>query len=119
MTPRPLRIPILAALTVVAASAMTPAHAEFKTGNEIKAGLEGWVDKESTEYIRDALAFGYVIGVHDALSGSLVCTGDRVTQGQIVDVVLKFMRNNPEVLDKSADVVITAALKSVWPCAST
>jgi hypothetical protein len=34
-------------------------------------------------------------------------------------VVLKYMRNNPEVLDQSADRVITAALKAVWPCAST
>ncbi|NBU25851.1 MAG: hypothetical protein EBS39_09615 [Gammaproteobacteria bacterium] len=75
------------------------------------------VDKQSTEYVRDAVAFGYVIGVHDALSGTLVCSGANVTQGQVIEVVLKYMRNNPEVLDQSADRVVTAALKSVWPCA--
>lgn len=107
---------LIAALAVAASPAR--ASGEFKTGNEIKAGLEGWVDKQSTEYVRDAVAFGYVIGVHDALSGTLVCSGANVTQGQVIEVVLKYMRNNPEVLDQSADRVVTAALKSVWPCAS-
>lgn len=105
----------------IVAMLIATAHAagEFKTGNEVKTGLEGWVRDDSTETVRDAVAFGYVIGVHDALSGSVICSGDNVTQGQVVQVVLKFMRNNPEVLDQSADRVITAALKSVWPCANT
>ena len=108
---------LIAALAVAAVPAR--AQGEFKTGNEVKVGLEGWVDKQSTEYVRDAVAFGYVIGVHDALSGTLVCSGANVTQGQVIEVVLKYMRNNPEVLDQSADRVVTAALKTVWPCATT
>lgn len=113
-------IPMLLALSV-ALTVSLPAEAagEFKTGNEIKTGLEGWVRDNSTETVRDAVAFGYVIGVHDALSGSVICSGDNVTQGQVVQVVLKYMRNNPEVLDQSADRVITSALKAVWPCANT
>jgi CheY-specific phosphatase CheX len=114
---------LLARLSITALAAMLvmTAHAagEFKTGNEVKAGLEGWVRDDSTETVRDAVAFGYVIGVHDALSGSVICSGDNVTQGQVVQVVLKYMRNNPEVLDQSADRVITAALKAVWPCAQS
>ena len=62
------------------------------------------------------MAFGYVIGVHDALAGSAVCGGDDVTQGKVIDVVLTYMRQNPEVLDHSADRVIAAALETVWPC---
>lgn len=109
------------AIAAFAAMLVTTVHAagEFKTGNEVKVGLEGWVRDDSTETVRDAVAFGYVIGVHDALSGSVICSGDNVTQGQVVQVVLKYMRNNPEMLDQSADRVITAALKTVWPCAST
>ena len=116
---RPFRSSMIALLAVMCGTLATPAHAEFKTGNDIKIGLEGWMDKQSTEYIRDGMAFGYVIGVHDALSGTLICSGENVTQGQVVEIVLKFMRNNPEVLDKSADVIVLAALKSVWPCADT
>ena len=89
---------------------------EFKTGKEIKIGLEGWVDKASTEYVRDSMAYGYVIGVHDALAGSAVCGGGDVTQGKVVEVVLTYMRQNPEILDHSADRVIAAALETVWPC---
>lgn len=108
-------------IVVFAALLATTAHAggEFKTGNEVKLGLEGWVRDDSTETVRDAVAFGYVIGVHDALSGSVICSGDNVTQGQVVQVVLKYMRNNPEVLDQSADRVIAAALKAVWACTKT
>jgi hypothetical protein len=29
------------------------------------------------------------------------------------------MRQNPEVLDRSADQIVVAALKDVWPCADT
>ena len=89
---------------------------EFKTGKEIKVGLEGWVDKGSIEYVRDSMAFGYVIGVHDALAGSVVCGGGDVTQGKVVEVVLTYMRQNPAVLDHCADRVIAAALETVWPC---
>jgi hypothetical protein len=112
----PVLLGLSAALTV---SLPAEAAGEFKTGNEVKAGLEGWVRDDSNETVRDAVAFGYVIGVHDALSGSVVCSGDNVTQGQVVQVVLKYMRQNPEVLDQSADRVVTAALKAVWPCANT
>lgn len=113
-------VPVLLSLSAALALSL-PAEAagEFKTGNEVKAGLEGWVRDDSTETVRDAVAFGYVIGVHDALSGSVICSGDNVTQGQVVQVVLKYMRQNPEKLDQSADRVITAALKAVWPCART
>lgn len=111
-------IPLLLGCAAIFA---VPADAagEFKSGNEIKIGLEGWVDKNSTEYVRDGVAFGYVIGVHDALSGVAVCSGENVTQGQVINVVLKFMRQNPEILDRSADQVVAAALKAVWPCADT
>ena len=111
-------VPMLLGMAALFAST-ADAKGEFRSGNEIKAGLEGWIDKGSTEYVRDAMAFGYVIGVHDALSGAVVCSGENVTQRQVIDVVLKYMRQNPEVLDRSADQVVAAALTDVWPCAET
>ncbi|MCA3734045.1 MAG: hypothetical protein INE97_01705, partial [Phenylobacterium sp.] len=50
------------------------------------------------------------------LSGSVVCSGEDVTQGMVVQAVLRFMRERPDTLDKSADVVVAEALKRVWPC---
>lgn len=106
----------LVCLLIAAALPSVSASAEFRTGADIKPGLEGWVSEGSTETVRDALAFGYVIGVHDALAGTAVCIGEGVTQRQVVDAVLKFMRGNPEVLGATADRVIAAALEEAWPC---
>jgi hypothetical protein len=37
--------------------------------------------------VNRAFALGYVIGVHDALSGIAVCTPDSITKGQVRDFV--------------------------------
>ena len=113
-----MRTALSLTLAIVLAAAALPATAEgeFMTGKTLKAGLEGWVSEDSEEIVRDAAAFGYVIGVHDALSGSVVCSGEDVTQGEVVKAVLRFMRDRPDTLDKSADVVVAEALKRVWPC---
>jgi hypothetical protein len=110
-------ISLLMALTVSAVTVL-PAQAtgEFMTGRILKVGLEGFVSETSDELVRDAIAFGYVIGVHDALSGTLICSGDEVTQGLVIQAVLQYMRAHPETLDDSADTVVVAALKGVWPC---
>lgn len=108
---------LLLALSVATAAALpASAEGEFMTGKTLKAGLEGWVSDTSEEIVRDAAAFGYVVGVHDALSGSVVCSGEDVTQGEVVKAVLRFMRDRPDTLDKSADLVVGEALKRVWPC---
>ena len=112
-------IPLLSLGMVATMVLAIPAAAatEFRTGKDVMVGLEGWYAEDSTETVRDALAFGYVIGVHDALAGTEVCHDGKVTQGEVVRIVLQYMRRHPEMLERSADRVVTAALKSVWPCA--
>lgn len=107
--------PIILAATLALATNAS-AEGEFLSGKELKVGLEGWKSSDSEEVVRDAVAFGYVIGVHDALSGALVCSGEDVTQGMVIDAVLKYMRANPKSLDNSADTVVVEALKRIWPC---
>lgn len=53
------------------------------------------------------------------LEGALVCSGGRLTAVQVIDVVLKYMRNNPEVLDQRADRVVSAAFQKAGPCPKT
>lgn len=89
------------------------------TGKILEVGLEGWVSDDFDETIRDAAAFGYLIGVHDAVSGTLVCSGDGVTQGLVVKAVLQYLRSHPETLNNSADTLVVAALKGVWPCTNS
>ena len=105
-------------LSAVAGSA----HAEFWTGNDLKVRLERFqrviegkeVPDPGNE--QDTLAAGYVAGVNDAVTGVSVCPPDGVTVGQLVSVVLKFMRANPELLNLTADQVVERSLAAVWPC---
>ena len=113
---KPLLSLVLAGAIVATAAGSARADGEFMTGRDLKVGLEGWTSENSDEIVRDSAAFGYVIGVHDALSGTLVCSGEDVTKGMVVQAVLKYMRANPGALDKSGDVVVVDALKRVWPC---
>ena len=93
------------------------AHAEFWTGNDLKLKLESW--EREDDKLDGPMAAGYVVGVYDAIEYSFVCTPDGITVEQVVSVVLKFMRENPEILNLSADRVIERSLAAVWPCKRT
>lgn len=96
-------------------SASGAARAEFYTGNNLKAMLEQW-DK-GTSSGEAWLGAGYVLGVHDALSGIAICSGTNVAPRDLINTALQYMRTNPEVLNRTADRVVAVSLKSVWPCA--
>jgi len=71
----------------------------------------------SDEEVRDwNIGYGYVLGVHDAYSGSSVCPPDSAKAGQIVTVVKRFLDANPGVWHLSADVLVARALHQQWPC---
>jgi hypothetical protein len=81
------------------------AHAGFWTGNELKARLEQY-ERAKADNVADVdghTAAGYVVGVTDALDGISVCPPDRVTVGQVISIVEKFVRENPQILNLSAD----------------
>jgi hypothetical protein len=92
----------------------TQAHAEFRTGNDIKAGLEAW---ERQNYSFEATyAAGYVIGAFDTSSSVNVCAPANITVGQVTALVLKYMQEHPEILHFSGDIVVNRALSNAWPC---
>lgn len=94
------------------------AHAGYKSGNDIKPGLET-SEGGGSDYLA-TWSFGYVIGVADTLqSVNYVCIPggpNGVRAGQLSSVVLKHLRNNPENLHNSAEVLIYQALVKQWPC---
>lgn len=59
----------------------------------------------------------YVAGVHDSLKadGSF-CGPPRITLGQVGDVVIKYLSNNPENRDNQAQILVRFALAEAWPC---
>jgi hypothetical protein len=92
----------------------TMAHAEFFTGNRLLEKLN------STEFGERMQALGYVQGVFDAGQYIKHCAPDNagVTAGQAQDIVRNYLNQNPATRNFSADLLITDALKKIWPCAS-
>lgn len=91
------------------------AQAEFYTGNNLKGMLDLW--EKNDPKIEAQVGAGYVLGVHDALSGYTTCSPTDVTATSLIKTVLRYMRATPEVLNATADRVVAAALKDRWPCA--
>jgi hypothetical protein len=60
---------------------------------------------------------GYVAGALDAYGGVSTCPPDTVTLGQAVDVVKKFLRDQPQIRNEVADVLLFTLFKATWPCA--
>jgi hypothetical protein len=58
--------------------------------------------------------------VNDEAAGRprLVCPPDRVTNGQIQDIVLVFLRQHPEVRHEDASLLSMTALRLGFPCRS-
>jgi hypothetical protein len=86
------------------------AHSAFLTGNGLLQRFE------STEVTDRLLGLGYVMGVSDAQQGKYHCSGAHVTAGQTRDVVLKYMKDNPQNRDLSADLLVTVSLGIAFPC---
>ena len=67
---------------------------------------------------------GYILGVSDAVSDAetagslprLVCVSRDSTPEQLKDIVVKYLRDNPDTRDKSAASLTVAALRHAAPC---
>ena len=88
------------------------ASAEFLTGNDLLRHIN------SEETVWRMFALGYVAGVSDAQQHVFSCPSMGVTNGQVRDVVKSYLESNPGIRHKSADMLVTDALKQVWPCAN-
>lgn len=90
------------------------AHAEFFSGNDLLAKLQGDVyDKVQS--------IGYVQGVFDVYVHVTFCPpngGRDITAGQIQDMVRNYLTNHPAIRHKTAESLINDMFKQVWPCAN-
>ena len=64
----------------------------------------------------DGVCYGYVFGVFDSNPGDLICAPNGVTGRQLVDIVRKFFKENPEIRHDEAAVLVTVALAEAFPC---
>ena len=94
----------------------TNCFANFYSGNEIYARLSEWKSESSSNVVQQSVGAGYVIGVYDALDGLSFCSPGGVNQGQIRDIVFNYLRDNPQIRQKDAYILVAQALNKAFPC---
>lgn len=119
-----MRFAFLAAAIIAA----LPAHASAESGsfydgnqlNERCTSGRRWADGRggNTGAQDSAQCAGYIQGVSDLLSAQDTkvanCIGNNVTTGQLVDVVMKYFRENPAKRQFNAAAIITIALSDAF-----
>lgn len=112
---------LLASLLLVAFVAQ-PSHAQWD--NEfLLSRVHYFSGEELFRKGRDsAFAIGYVSGVADSDNVTVsidyrkICIPNGVTNGQIVDVVFKFLDAKPEIRHLSAAYLSREAMRNAWTC---
>jgi hypothetical protein len=67
-------------------------------------------------WMRATECYGYVRGSGDAFIGSGACLPAAVTTQQLVDVTVKFLRNNPQHRHLDAIQIFVESWGEAWPC---
>ncbi len=99
------------ALLLTAALLAAPVHAEFFTGNILLSKCQSADAGDRFDCL------GYISGAADAAQHRSYCPPDTATRGQIRDIVVAALIRHPAIRSETADVIVAAALGSVWPCA--
>ena len=88
------------------------------TGNGFLRNCSGDINAENS--FRLGICFGYLDGwlARDAATPEFrfVCRPPSVPNGQVMDVLLKYLRENPETRHNSIDGAIVVALSGAFPC---
>jgi hypothetical protein len=108
------------ALAVVALFTMACA-AQADTGNELKSyctGRSGFDSGRCHGYISGVVEWQLIIAAAQRMAPIKYCLPEGVTYGQIVDIVKKFMADNPDKTHWEASVIIHNAVLNAFPCAT-
>lgn len=95
---------------------LLPARAGAITGNQLFETC-GTAEQTSQAW-SSGFCDGYIAGVFESLApvGGIICPSPEVTNQQVVDVVRQFLKAAPEVRDKAGSVLVSYALRRVFPC---
>ena len=86
-------------------------YAAILSGNRLLESCE--LDDAS---FRDGMCYGYVFAVYDVIVGEEFCPPDGVVGEQILPIVMKYLKENPENLHYNAASLVTVALGRAFPC---
>ncbi len=91
----------------------------FYDGNKLMSQLKDFERAERSDpnvhWEGSGLYMGFVLGVHDTISGTLCATGD-VPVRQVTAIVAKYLNERPAEWSKPAYVLVAAALRSAFRC---
>jgi len=65
------------------------------------------------------LCLGFILGSVQGRAGILsgkTCPSEQVTNGQMIDVVVAYLKAHPKTRDLNSDLLIGAAFIDAWPC---
>jgi hypothetical protein len=107
MTKRLLSIVIILFVGVPRVSAQS----YFDTGNQLYSNCT------SDKSFELGVCIATVSGAYDMMSYlSLACGSPKVTRRQVVDVIVQYLRNNPEKRHQPAATLILPAIAAAFPC---
>jgi len=107
-----MRLILMAAILLLN---MGNAWAGLTDGNK----LHQWLleeEKPNGSSLEIGLSYGYVNGVLDMGNGILFCIAEGVTMGQLIAIVTKHLKDNPEKWNQPAQFIVINAMKSAFPC---
>ena len=113
-----MKLKILAFITIVAMSVISPANAGYyMSANKLLSLCE------SDSVADQNVCVGYVLGVTDAAqmldseaNMKRYCLPKNLTSSQLEKTVIKHMNDNRQQLDKSASYYILVSLRKAFPC---
>jgi hypothetical protein len=114
------RVLLLGVLVVLSSTAAHAQRVSTETGNTL---LE---ECESKTMFDQGRCLGYILGASDLKTMDdlpnqrqhLFCTAPAVINGQIVEVVVKYLKDHPENRHCQASTLVMAALIEAFPCSA-
>ena len=109
----------------------TATYSSIEDGNSLAEFCKESPKPTASETLHWGMCAGYIVGVKDAEDTTKIslkaanmedkrslkfCVDQRVTNGQLIDVVNKFLKDHPELLHLSAAMIIQGALAHSFPC---
>jgi hypothetical protein len=128
------RYPILFALLLISTKlcrGQTTAYSSIEDGNSLLEFCKESPKPTRVETFHWGMCAGYIIGVRDAEETTQLslkaaniedkrslrfCVDPKVTNGQLINVVNKFLKDHPELSHLSAAALIQGAFAHSFPC---
>lgn len=105
----------LVAVTVLSILLSPASYAGLRSGNQLANHCE-----EDNAGFNEGVCYGYVMGVADLFSWInpelKTCIPSTVTVKQLVSIVKKKLKENPERLHVGADLLVMGWLLETFPC---